>query len=330
MRDVAALAGVSLKTVSRVVNGESVSAALVTRVDAAVARLGYRPNLTASSLRRRDGRTATVGLLLEDVGNPFSSAVHRAVEDAARARGVVVFAASSDEDAAREHDAVAVFASRRVDGLIMVPASHDQSYLLAERRAGTAIVMIDRPPAFLDVDSVTTDNRVGAAAGTGHLLRAGHRRIGYLGDLATIDTAAARLAGYRDALAAAVVPVETSLVHMDVRSAGEAERLVARIMTGAQAPTAIFCARNALTIGAVRALRRLDRHHRTALVGFDDFPLADMLEPPVTVVSQDPYTVGSTAAEQLFRRIDGDASPTVRLVIPTRLVPRGSGEIPPA
>src|SRR2546430_12260589 len=149
MRDVAAVAKVSIKTVSRVVNGESgVSPRLAKRVIAASQRLNYRRNLTASSLRRSDGRSATIGVVLEDVANPFSSALHRAIEDVAVERGVLVLAGSSDEDENRERRLISAFASRRVDGLVIQPATHDHSFLISERKAGTAIVFVDRPPAF--------------------------------------------------------------------------------------------------------------------------------------------------------------------------------------
>src|SRR5437879_2420393 len=150
MRDVAALAKVSIKTVSRVVNGEpGVSPALARRVLAASERLDYRHNMTASSLRRSDGRSATIGVVLEDVANPFASALHRSIEDVAVKRGVLVLAGSSDEDGERERRLVSAFASRRVDGLIIQPSSHDHSYRLTERRDGTAKVFADRPPASL-------------------------------------------------------------------------------------------------------------------------------------------------------------------------------------
>jgi len=173
MKQVAALAGVSLKTVSRVVNGEPfVSPEVISRVQDAAQRLNYRPNLTASSLRRADGRTRTVGLLLENVANPFSAALHRAIEDVARERGVVVLAGSVDEDPVRERELVTAFSNRRVDGLIVVPSGGDQSYLAAERSAGTALVFVDRPPQFLDADVVLVANRAGAEAATTHLIEA--------------------------------------------------------------------------------------------------------------------------------------------------------------
>src|ERR1700716_3130651 len=203
MRDVAALAGVSIKTVSRVVNAEgTVTPGLAAQVLEAVDRLDYRQNLTASSLRRSDGKSATIGVVLEDVANPFSSTLHRAIENVALRRGVLVFAGSSDEDAARERSLVAEFTSRRVDGLIIVPASHDHSYLLSERRAGTAIVFVDRPPSFLDAGTVLTDNEAGVRRGVRHLISHGHRRIGYLGDMQSIATAAMRHQGYLQELAA--------------------------------------------------------------------------------------------------------------------------------
>src|SRR6266508_1527414 len=146
MRDVAALAGVSLKTVSRVVNREpGVSPELASRVLDAVALLGYRHNLTASSLRRADQKTATIGLLLEDISNPFSSGLHRAIEDVASARGTLVLASSSDEDPDRQRDLLHALVSRRVDGLIAVPASGNQSRLLSDRRLGRPMVLVARP-----------------------------------------------------------------------------------------------------------------------------------------------------------------------------------------
>ncbi len=303
MREVAALAKVSIKTVSRVVNGEAgVSPGLAKRVVAASERLNYRHNRTASNLRRSDGRSDTIGVVLEDVGNPFSSALNRAIEDVAVQRGVLVLASSSDEDEERERKLVSAFASRRVDGLIIQPASHDHSYLVAERRVGTPIVFVDRPPEFFDADTVLTDNAAGVRRGVRHLVERGHRRIGYLGDLHTIATAAERYRGYLEELNNQKIDVDTRLARLDLRG---------------------------ITIGAFRALRRLGLHERVALIGFDDILLADLLQPGITVVAQDPSAIGRTAAELLFRRLDGDRSPSEHKIVLTRMVTRGSGEIAP-
>jgi LacI family transcriptional regulator len=330
MREVAALAKVSIKTVSRVVNGEAgVSPALARRVLAASERLSYRHNLTASSLRRSDGRSATIGVVLEDVANPFSSALHRSIEDVAVLRGVLVLAGSSDEDADRERKLVSAFASRRVDGLIIQPSSHDHSYLLTERNAGTAIVFVDRPPSFLDADTVLTDNAHGVRRGIRHLVGRGHRRIGYLGDVHTIATAAERYQGYLDEFADQKIEVEQRLVRLDLRGIEKAEAAVAELLGQPQPPTALFTGQNLITIGAFRALRRLDLHHRVALIGFDDILLADLLEPGITVIAQDPAAIGRTAAEVLFRRLDGDRSASEHHIVLTRMITRGSGEIAP-
>src|SRR5205814_3513323 len=213
MVDVAALAGVGLKTVSRVVNSEpGVSPELEARVNRAIEQLNYRRDANAATLRRLGGKTQTIGLVLEDVSNPFSSELHRAVEDAARERGVLVFAGSCDEDPDRERELIGSFRERRVDGIIVVPASHDHLYLYEERRAGTALVFVDRPASHLDADSVVSDNLGGAAQAVSHLLRYGHRRIGFLGDLLSISTAEDRLRGYKQALASVGFRVDEELI----------------------------------------------------------------------------------------------------------------------
>jgi len=328
MREVAALAKVSIKTVSRVVNHESgVSPALARRVMSALERLDYRHNLTASSLRRSDGRSATIGVVLEDVANPFSSSLHRSIEDVAVERGVLVLAGSSDEDEARERSLVRAFASRRVDGLIIQPATHDHSYLLAERRAGTAIVFVDRPPTFFDADTVLTDNAAGVRRGVKHLASHGHKRIAFLGDLHTISTAAERFGGYKEELAALRIPFDEGLVHLDLHGIEKAEAATTAMLALKRRPTALFAGQNLVTIGAFRALRRAGLHQKVALVGFDDFLLADLLEPGITVIAQDPRAIGRTAAEVMFHRLDGDRSPSRQHVVVTKMITRGSGEI---
>ena len=204
MKEVARVAGVSLATVSRVINGTGeVRPDLAGRVQDAVNTLGYRRDVTASTLRRADRQSASIGLIIGDVSNPFFSAVHRGVEDIARTHGVLTFVGSSDENEQRERDLAEAFAARGVDGLVIVPCASDQSYLLRDQQAGIALVFVDRPPGFFRGDAVVSDNRGGARTAVEHLIDAGHRRIAFLGDRAALFTAAERLAGYHDALAAA-------------------------------------------------------------------------------------------------------------------------------
>jgi LacI family transcriptional regulator len=331
MRDVAALAGVGLKTVSRVVNGESnVSEETRARVEAAIDRLDYRRDINASLLRRSGRKTATIGLVLEDVSNPFSSALHRAIEDQARERGVMLFTGSCDEDSDRERELIGTFRARRVDGIVVVPASSDHRYLLPEQRARTPLVFVDRPARFLNADSVTSDNVGGAQRAVAHLGDFGHRRIAFLGDALEIQTAADRLRGYGLGLAALGLEHDPAIVRTGLRGADVAALAATELLRAASPPTALFTAQNLITIGALRALRGLGLELSTALVGFDDIELADLLEPAVTVVAQDPAAMGRAAADMLFRRLDGDDSPPEHIVIDVELIARGSGEIPPA
>jgi LacI family transcriptional regulator len=305
MKDVAALAGVSLKTVSRVINGETtVAADLAKRVRRAADALDYQPDLAARNLRRSDRRTRTIGVLLEDVANPFSSAVHRAVEDLSRVRGVAVFAGSLDENPELERELALALVARRVDGLIIVPAGEDQSYLARDQQSGLSLVFVDRPPQLLRADAILSDNEGGSRDAVRHLVAAGHRRVGFLGDLAGIATVQARLAGYRAALAEAGIAVDTDLIRLNMHSTEVAEA-GARALMADRDPTAIFTTQDLITIGAVRGLRSLGLEQRIALVGFDDFLLADLLQPAVTVVAQDPTAIGRAACETLFGRMDG-------------------------
>ena len=328
MQQVAAAAGVSLKTVSRVVNRETgVSAELIARVEAEVQRLGYRHNLAASQLRR-GRRTASIGVLLQDLGNDFCAELLRAVEDRARESGVVVISASLDEEVDREHELIVGLVERRIDGIILMPASHDHSYLAEEMEAGVEVVFVDRHPARLHVDSVATDNHGGARSAVRHLVAAGHRRIGFVGDDQSIDTARERLEGYRAGLAEAGLPVDRELERPGYGSPTGSERAVMDLLALPDPPTALFTARNDATVGAVRALRQLGQAHHTALVGFDDFATADLLEPAVTVIRQDARGQGLTAVDLLLARLGGADDPVRRVVLGTTLVPRGSGELP--
>lgn len=331
MRDVAARAGVSFKTVSRVVNDEpGVSAALRQRVQAAATELNYRHNLAASNLRRTAPRTATVGALLQDVGNSFSAGLLRALENRLRERGIAVLAASLDEEPDRERELVHDLVSRRVDGLVLMPASSSQEYLVSERRAGLPTVFVDRRPSGVDADSVTVDNGAGARLGTRHLLDVGHRRIAFLGDLSRIETAATRALGFTQTMREAGATGVDELIRLDLRSAALAEEALCALLALPEPPTAVFAGRNDLSIGAVRALRRMGLAREVAVVGFDDFPLADVLDPPLTVVRQDVARVGNEVGRLLFSRLDGDISSPVHVVLEPVLVARGSGEITPA
>ncbi|MCP2196900.1 LacI family DNA-binding transcriptional regulator [Lentzea flava] len=331
MRDVAALAKVSTKTVSRVINGlPGAGPEVVERVRAAARTLGYRPNLTASSLRRSDRRSATIGVLFEDLSNPFDSALLRAVEDRARHNGVLVLAGSSEDDHSLQRELLLSLSARRVDGVVVMAAGGHQDALQQERDRGTPMVLVDRPPTFGGTDCVTTTNRDSSREAVLQLAALGHRDIAFLGDRRTLWTSQERYTGYLEGLAQAGLTLREELVRTDLHGADLAETATKELLDLGTPPTALFTAQNLVTVGSMRVLRARGLQHRVALIGFDDFPLADMLEPGITVVRQDVPGIGRKAAELIFARIDGDTSPPVHAVVPAALVRRGSGEIAPS
>ena len=326
MKDVARAAGVSLMTVSRVVSGGSgVAPETVARVETAIRRLGYQRDDIARNLRSKGRDSRTIGLVVDDLANPFFSALARSVEDEAHRRGCLVLVGSTNDDPRRERDVVIAFCARRVDGLVVVPTAGGQALLRSQMARGTKVVCVDRPAPGIDADCVIVDNRDGAERGVRHLLDHGHRRIAYLGDRQEIWTQRQRFEGYLAALGARGIEPDPDLVRHGLRSGADAVAAVRELMDGATAPTAIFSGNDLVSIGVVDGIAG----RRVALVGFDDFPLSDKLDPPVTVVSQDPAALGLTAAQLLFARIDGDQAPSRSVVLLTRFIERGSGEVAP-
>ncbi|MFI0897561.1 LacI family DNA-binding transcriptional regulator [Streptomyces sp. NPDC020983] len=328
MKDVARAAGVSPMTVSRVVSGApGVAPETAARVGQAVRRLGYQRDDNARSLRQKNLGTSTIGLVVDDLANPFYALMARSVEDEAHRRGHVVLVGSTNDEPQREREVIAAFTARRVDGLILVPTSGSHAFLKRPMDSGTQVVCVDRPARGLAVDTVTVDNRAAAGRAVTHLLGHGHTRVAYLGDRYDIWTQAERHAGYRDALAAHGIPEDPALVRHELRSQPQARAALAALRTLPDPPTAVFTSNDVITLGVLDAL---GHPAPLALVGFDDLPLAERLTPPLTVVSQDPVALGGTAANLLFSRIAGDRSAPRSVVLLTRFVVRGSGGPAPA
>ncbi|NKQ57544.1 LacI family transcriptional regulator [Amycolatopsis sp. K13G38] len=327
MSDVARLAGVSIKTVSRVVNDEpGVHPDTARRVVAAIDQLGFRRNLGAFNLRRGSG-TGTIGLIVEDVGNPFYSELNRAVEKIATSFGRHVLTASSEENSDRERELALEFCSRRVDGLLVVPAGVQHHYLVPEMRAGTPVVFLDRPAGDIVADTVLVDNLGGTIEAVAHLARYGHRRIAFLGDRPDIFTAAERLRGFREGCVRAGLRYDEHLAVLRTPTPANVRDAVDRLLTGPDRATAVIAGNNRVAVHLLRALTHVAP--RPALVSFDDFELADLLDPPVTVIGHDVSRLGKAAAELLFARIHGEDTPPRKVVLPVHLVPRGSGEVAP-
>ena len=321
MHDVAKRAGVSLKTVSRVINGEpTVADDLTGRVLAAAAELGFRRNDIARTLRSSQS-SRTIGLLIEEITNPFYSAIASVVGAVATAHQTLLVIVSSEEDPAWEKELLLTLCQRRVDGLLVVPAGHDHSYLRPEVQMGTPVVFLDRPPGQLLADTVLVDNRGGGQAAVQRLLDDGHTRVGILADSLSVFTMKERLAGAQHALAVAGVRYDEALVRVGVRTPDDAARAVAEMLAYPDPPTGFFCLNNRITIGAVREL--WVQRSGAGLVGFDDFELSTLMPRPLQVVAYDAAQLARTAAERLFARIAGDKSWPSTQTLPTFLVDRG-------
>jgi len=328
LRDVAAVAGVSFKTVARVINGEpGVRPETASRVMVAVRELGFRRNVIASEFAKGGSRDQ-IGLVIDDVSNPFYATIARAIEDVAATRGLQVVTASSDFDPQREHHIIGSFVSLRLRGLLIVPIGRDHRYLAREMRHGTAIVFLDRPQRHLRADTVLLDDYGGARAATEHLLVHGHRRIAVLSQSLDMHTMSERFRGYREALADASVELDEALVRYKLEDAEDARDALLEILALPTPPTAVFCANNRMTVGAIRTLR--ERQVHVAMVGFDELELADALATPLTVVRTDAAELGRQGAELLLKRMDGWAAEPQRIVLPTELIERGSGELLPS
>ncbi len=321
MVDVARHAGVSLKTVSRVINdAPHVQQSLIDKVLASAAELGFRPNRLASTLRSGQS-TATIGLLIEEIANPFYSTIAAVAAEVARAHDTLLITASSEEDPEREQQLLRDLCSRRVDGLLVVPAGDDHSFLRAEVEMGIPVVFLDRPATGLLADTVLLDNRGGARAAVQRLLDAGHRRIGILLDSIGVYTMRERLSGAQEALAQAGVAYDLTLVREGVRDPMTAAVATAEMLDRSDPPTALFTLNNRITVGAVQELWR--RESDAALVGFDDFELSHLMPRPLTVVAYDVREFARTAAELLFERVNRGQTWPRTVVLPTQLLERG-------
>ncbi|GAA2010892.1 LacI family DNA-binding transcriptional regulator [Nakamurella flavida] len=322
MREVAHAAGVSIKTVSRVVNGDRyVTEPVQDRVRAAIETLGYVPNLAARTLRT--GREAAIGVAVPQITDPFFAAVVQAVEDAARPRGAAVIVTSYGNDAEAEQSATEALLSRQVSGLISVPVAADQSYLRSWQ-AKVPMVFIDRRPQGIVADSVVEDDVTGARQAVEHLLAHGHRDVAILGDPPEVPTAGRRLEGYRAALAAAGIAERPDLVCTAPTVSADPLPHLRRLLAGKRAPTAVFSANARCSLGVIPALQRLGRTD-VAVISYGDFAMAQALVPAVTVVRQDPQALGEFAVARLMQRVD---QPTARLrrhtVLPVRMELRQS------
>lgn len=317
MRDIAVAAKVSLKTVSRVVNAEpGVRPDTAARVQAVVDALDFYPNNVARSLRA--GRSLPlIGLVIGDQANPFYSGIARGVEEVALRHRHLVITGSSDDQAIREQKLVTSLRQQQVAGLLIVPARDDRHRPL-ELDPRLPVVYVDRPPHSGAGDAVVLDNRGGARQGVEHLIRLGHRRIGLVCDRLPYFTIDERIAGYRDALEGAGIPLDPSLLMLSARDVARASAAARHLLSLGDPPTALFALNNRTCVGVLQVVT--SERRAVSVLGFDGLELAGLLSIPLTLITHDPGELGRSAARLLFARLAGDRGPQHRTVLPTTLV----------
>ncbi len=326
IRDVASHAGVSVATVSRVINNSphKVHRATRQRVLRTVSRLGYHPNIVAQGLRR--GTSRSIALIVPDISNPFFPAIARGVEDVARRHGYALLLGNTDGDAEREHAYLDILRKRWVDGVLFASAGGDDRHLRALRADGVPAVLIARDAADGAIDTVVVDSFAGMRLATSHLLRLGHRRIAYIGGPHALSVARERRRGYRQALCDFNVRPDPSLIVAGDFRVDGGRAAVRRLLARRRAFTAVVAANDLTAIGALEALRAAGRRipDDVAVVGFDDIPFAAFVDPPLTTVAQPTYRLGALAMERLLALMNGEAVTARRIVLAPQLVVRRS------
>jgi LacI family transcriptional regulator len=324
IKEVAERAAVSTATVSRALNGRRINPELLARVESAIEETGYRPNRLARGLRRQS--TMVWGLVISDVRNPFFTNLARAVEDVANASGHSVVLCNSDEDVDKESRYIEMLVGEQVAGLLLSPALEDSSSVDVALAQGIPVVAIDRRVRTAAVDTVLVDNHAGARDAVLHLVSEGARRIAVLVGDPRVTTARERLEGYVAALRQSGLEYDDELVLYGDLRGSNGRQLVGELLSRDDQPDALFVTNNLLTVGALEAIAAAHIEMPAALkvVGYDDLPLAALLKPGLSAVSQPTYDVGRRAAELLVERLSGGDGPAREVVLTPSLEIRGS------
>src|SRR5579863_4738537 len=332
LRDVAAAARVHPATASRALNPETrllVSEDTARRVTAAAAKLGYRPNPVARSLRTR--RSHTIGVLIPDLNNPLFPPIVRGLEDKLAAAGYVALIGNTDADAGRERVIFEQMRARHVDGFVLATATlHDR--LLAEvAAAGLPVVLMNRLSQDYSFPSVSVDNEQGARMAVSHLARLGYTRIAHIAGPQEASTGVSRLRGFRDGMASAGLEVSEDLIVYSSRyTVEEGTRCCAELLARPGGFTAVAAANDMLAVGCYTALDEagLQCPDDVSVIGFNDMPFIDRLRPPLTTVRFPHYQLGTEAAQLLLERIGESDGPVKILYLAPELVVRGSTAAP--
>lgn len=326
MKDVAKRAGVSVATVSHVINETRfVSEELKQRVLQVIDEMGYQPDAVARSLRRKE--TQTIGLIVPDNSNSFFAEVARGIEDVGFEQGYSVILCNSDLNLEKELTYLDTLIAKRVDGIIFIAATAQVEHVESLVESGMPIVIADRKMPEIEVDSVLVDNFQGGYEATKHLLDLGHRRIGCITGPWDLTPSADRVAGYKAALSQHGLRADEDLIVRGDYLRQSGEMAVRRFLELSAPPTAIFACNDLMAIGAMKSIHEqgLRVPEDISIVGFDDIALASCLNPPLTTIAQPKYELGKIAAELVIQKITrSDSGEKREIVLDSHLVVRGS------
>ncbi|HEX4768694.1 MAG TPA: LacI family DNA-binding transcriptional regulator [Lichenihabitans sp.] len=332
MKDVARVARVSIATVSSALSGASyVSPDLKDRVEAAVRELGYAPNSIASGLKR--GTTRVIGLIVPDITNPFFTELIQSVQRGARLAGYSVLLCDSEWDIERELSLIRMMRAHLAAGTILCPTGADACYgTILDAIGPMALVTVDSGLPTGGFDAVQLDNGLAARLATGHIIAAGHRRIGMMGGPSHLLTARGRLDGFLAAMRDAAVGVDPQMIRDGGFREDGAFRACQDLLALASRPTAIFVANNQMLIGVMRAIAAagLSCPRDISVAAIDDFPWAVAFTPSLTTVRQPVGSMAAAALDMLLARLSGRAAEPRRIVVDPELVVRNSCAPPPA
>lgn len=327
LNEVAKMAGVSIATVSRVINDNpNVSPVTRTKVQQVIKKLKYSPNRVAKRLRNRYASSNLLGVLIPDIQNPFYVEVLRGIEDIAYECKYALIMCNFSQDENKEQLYLDILQSESVDGLIAAPTHEQDQKVINLVKSGLPIVCVDRGLTGVDVDVVLVENREGAFTAVDHLAKNGYKRIAYISGLSHLPSSRQRELGYIDALETNRLSLDKELIRYGDSSHESGVRLCEELLNLAEPADAFFTGNNLITLGALETIhkRRLNIPQDIAIIGFDDMYWSISLNPPLTAVRQPAYEIGKRAAELLIQRINDPLRPTVSMILKTELMIRNS------
>jgi LacI family transcriptional regulator/LacI family repressor for deo operon, udp, cdd, tsx, nupC, and nupG len=327
LTEVAKKAGVSIATVSRVINNApGVNPETRSKVEQAIKTLKYRPNKIAMRLRNKNASSNLLGVLIPDIQNPFYVEVLRGIEDIAYQNSYALIVCNFSQDENKEKLYIDTLQSESVDGMITAPSTEENQKIINLVKTGMPVVCVDRGLIGVDVDLVLVENRNGSFEAVNYLAKKGYCRIAYISGIPKLPSSKQREQGYLEALTANGLIIDQSLIKYGDSSHISGVKLCEELLNLPTPPDAIFTGNNLITLGALETIHKkgIKIPKEIAIVGFDDMYWSISLNPPLTAVRQPAYEIGKRAAELLIQRIKDPLRPTVNMTLKTELMIRSS------